>query len=795
MALSGSFYTSVGSFWRLQLEWSASQSQENNTSTVKANLYWMTTSGYGAVYSDAPKKASLYINGTWNEKPATSDLAGLKPNQKKLIHSYTKVINHDAEGNASVTFDGWFDAEVTLEDVKYNRISLAAKTYSLNQISRESSLTSSPSWKAGSNANITISRNSTAYRHEVIFYVKNKANDWVSIKRIYVPASDTYASTEFDIDDVTLIYRTLAQRSSAETQVILQTYKGTNTLIGTKWYYGTVTAPKNSTTTFTKDFSIGGTIKGKITEHNPNFYHTIELTFGTNTWKILDKSTTLDWSYDTSSIASILYTKIPNLNSLDGTIRIYTYYYNDVQVGDYVQAKITASVANSNPIFTKDQFVYADINAPSIAVTGNDQVIIQGYSSLRVTLNSFATPQNGATMKHYQILVNGVTKTITTLGWVNFGKINADKNIVLEVRAVDSRGLITKVTKTITVVPYSLPQVSIIAKRTNSFNTSTTISAVGYISPIEVSKVKKNIVQSVQLRTRKKGSTTWSPYTNFVVTPAGVDYSTDVITVDLDNLYAWDVEVSITDKLNTIIKTKRVEVGRPLFYIDSGMESVGINDLPQNPNELRVNARVVFGANRWASKGTAAQDLAGVMDLSNSDVFGLNGLFFADWADNNGEGLMFPKLNTPQNSTDILQYDNFRIKDGTAFMNGKPVFTSDNEILWGDNALFLTQAQFAYPSKMLSDCPNGWILVWSRFVNGAKSNTNWNISVVPKTYPKISGGWGMWCPLIATGADDTTTAPPMAYKYIYPTEATISGHDRNGVGTQSGQVLRYVLSF
>ena len=95
------------------------------------------------------------------------------------------------------------------------------------------------------------------------------------------------------------------------------------------------------------------------------------------------------------------------------------------------------------PIFS--DFEFKDVNEQTIALTGNDNKIIKGYSTLRITINSNnkAIAQNEASMSYYQI--NGVQYPYAE----EFVQdIRNWSNNSVEVYAVDSRGITTKVSKT-----------------------------------------------------------------------------------------------------------------------------------------------------------------------------------------------------------------------------------------------------------------------------------------------------------------------------------------------------------
>src|SRR5690606_359763 len=124
------------------------------------------------------------------------------------------------------------------------------------------------------------------------------------------------------------------------------------------------------------------------------------------------------------------------------------------------------------------------------------------------------------------------------------------------------------------------------------------------------------------------------------------------------------------------------------------------NDFPQGENEFRMNGRLVFGSNMWASNASGENFGAGAMDLSNSDIFGLNGLFFNDVADNDGEGLQFLQTGKSNGSTNRNDYDTFRIRDGLGMINGTTVL-SNHMKLWEGGA-YMQASQTIYPSKALS---------------------------------------------------------------------------------------------
>lgn len=79
----------------------------------------------------------------------------------------------------------------------------------------------------------------------------------------------------------------------------------------------------------------------------------------------------------------------------------------------------------------------------------------------------------------------------------------------------------------------------------------------------------------------KESSGTWSSWTSI---------SDNVpTTVQLDNNYAWEVQVRVTDLLGSTTYNITVPRGMPIIFFDRLLSSVGFNCFPQNENSVEVN--------------------------------------------------------------------------------------------------------------------------------------------------------------------------------------------------------------
>jgi len=718
MALSGSISKNVGSHWQLKLSWTATQDIDANTSRVTAKMYWIAKDSYGAISSSATKTSAIqFNNGSWITDSA-SGKAKLSANQTKLIQTESFTVKHSSDGKGSFSLDGYFDAEVTLGSW-VGRIDLDQQTFTLNTIPRASSISSSVSFTAGNDLKVSISRASGSFTHDLSLKVNG-----TTIKSV----SDVGTSYTFSFSSAenAKIFTELAQGTSKAVRVDITTKNGSST-VGTGSKSGTVTAPDSATTSFGGNFNIGDTMSGTVKTNNSAFRHKIVLIFGGTTYTIKDNIAAGDWSYSTSAIASALYAKIPDANSIKGEIRIYT-YYSGVQVRSYHSSTLTAYVVNSKPTFSGG-FTYADISAVPSGITKTNQQIIQNYSNVRVTLPAAAkaTALNGASMKSYICILNGkqVSLSYSTSDLVfDMGKVTAGVNVNLSIRAIDSRGNYTEVVKVVTVIPYIVPSLSYSGKRLNNFENQTDIKLSGSYSAAIVG----NTLLEVKYRFKKSNATAWGAYSNFTYTTASGKFSATTAQVDLDNTETFDIELYVRDRLGTSIAVMAVASGQPIFYVDSKNRGVGINKFPTKNKSLEVGggkgvyvdggyfeleayndsygkgkgfAQMFYDANnsrlklqsrdtsnvlsnlqltvgsievaadQWYSKG-------GGLNLNNSDVMGANGIFFRDTNDSSGEGLLFPKSGAPVNSVNVADYDQLFVLNGTGFINDEKIATSGN---------------------------------------------------------------------------------------------------------------------
>lgn len=235
----------------------------------------------------------------------------------------------------------------------------------------------------------------------------------------------------------------------------------------------------------------------------------------------------------------------------------------------------TITIVNGNPVFTTA--TYKDANSSTVAITGNDQYLIQGYSTLEVGILSAnkAVAQKQATMTKYNMAIGSINQDVTyTTSDIaqNLGTLGINANANLLVKAIDSRNLQTTVTLPVNVLAYQPPQVTATVQRVNNFETETDFHIEATISRLTISGTDKNTVNTstgVRYRYKKTTDGSWGSWVNKTSsTSAGNVSVTDFsVLTALDRNFAWNIQVEVTDKLATTTVDLLLPVGIPIFRI------------------------------------------------------------------------------------------------------------------------------------------------------------------------------------------------------------------------------------
>lgn len=331
------------------------------------------------------------------------------------------------------------------------------------------------------------------------------------------------------------------------------------------------TYPNNS-----PNFNIGDKITIHMNRASSSFTHTVKINYG-STSKTIATGVTNSCTFDTSTIANALYALIPNANTYSNTISVTT-YNGSTNIGTKT-CPYNAKVVNANPTFNA---AYLDSNATTAAITGNNQIIVRNKSTLTFNITN-ASALKSATLKNVMITAANLSKTVTlssSSATVNLGALNSSQDVQATVKVTDSRGNSTTKTVNIKVEDWQAPSAIITAKRHDNYYSETDINVDANYSSVN----GKNTI-TIQVRTQKQGESSWSAYQTLE------DNVTSVL--DLDNEYAWNIQVLLTDTFGGSTTYNAVlSRGMPIVYFDRIKSSTGFNCFPQYDQSVEVSGRL-----------------------------------------------------------------------------------------------------------------------------------------------------------------------------------------------------------
>lgn len=385
------------------------------------------------------------------------------------------------------------------------------------------------------------------------------------------------------------------------------------------------TYPNNS-----PNFNIGDKITIHMNRAASVFTHTVKFNYGSTSVTVAT-GVTNSCTFDTSTIANALYALIPNANTYSNTISVTT-YNGSTNIGTKT-CPYNAKVVNADPTFSA---AYLDSNSTTAGVTGNNQIIVRNKSTLRVNVTS-AAAQKSATLKTAKCVILGQTVSANISGssaTLNIGTINTSQNTTAAVTVTDSRGNSTTKNLNITVADWQAPSAIITMQRHDNYYSETDVNVDADYSSVN----GKNAI-TIQVRTQKQGESSWSAYQTLE------DNVTSVL--DLDNEYAWNIQVLLTDSLGGSTTYSAVlSRGMPIIYFDRIKSSTGFNCFPQYNQSVEIDGRLFVNNEDIVSKFTGIGGVARSAPTSDWNTAGstLSGIYMGSSmanAPNNSQNWFF----------------------------------------------------------------------------------------------------------------------------------------------------------
>lgn len=311
----------------------------------------------------------------------------------------------------------------------------------------------------------------------------------------------------------------------------------------------------------------------------------------------------------TTSEKNALFGDMSTVNSKQYRIYIAT---NSNSYRDYTTRNFV--VSNANPTFSN--FTYQDTNTTTVALTGNNQTIIKGYSNLKTTISTAnrAIANKGATMKEYQLVVGAkqVKANYSSSSSVNLN-INAIDNNVFIVYAIDSRSNSTPVQKSpATYIDYFKPVISNAnAIRTGGIGEETTLSFNGSFFNGSFGAENNKIQAQYSFKRTSSTEASWQTFPG-IDNYKGSSEANYIYKFSADG-HKYTDYFTTGDEVRIDAKTYRVvEISDYSMYLDANL-----------PNEPGANVGTIQYMSLWTFGGELEL-------ITNGNNFSFNGVVRGD---------------------------------------------------------------------------------------------------------------------------------------------------------------------
>ena len=363
-----------------------------------------------------------------------------------------------------------------------------------------------------------------------------------------------------------------------------------------------------------------------------------------------------------------------------------------------------------------------------IALTGNKKKFVRYYSNPRYAIN--ATGQKGATIKSYSVVCGSQARATAT------GTFNSVESNTVEITVKDSRGFITSQTLTLDMIDY-VRLTANIGKNNPDADGNYAFNVSGNYFSGSFGAVSNTLTTEYRYKENSGNYSNW-----IAVIPTITDnyysYSVDFTNLNYQSTYTFQTRA--IDAIAVIESPEKVIKSAPVF--DWGEDDFNIN------GTLSINGNPVMEED---------VDTFTVSSNGMNLVLRPNGV-----NDSSGEAI----LDT----------------DGNLTLSGNLVFSGSgntNKVLW-EGALLMGADDTIALAEPITQQANGVVLVFSGYSGSTSAQYNFASFYIPKGVVAVNEGVGH--SFIMSGM----LFSPMAIKYLYIGDATITGHGNNATGEIAG---------
>lgn len=539
MALSGSVSTNGYQGRYLTLSWSATQSKENNTSKISWTLKGAGGSGW---YNAGPiwvgfenmNGSNIYSNTYWSTRQKLYD--------GTTVASGSFTVTHATDGTRQ--FRIFIEGAIFTYDYNVN----GNGTVTLDTIQRYAKIT--PSLDSETETSLTLNWTTDAVIDKLYYSIDNGS----TFTDLNIPEG---TGGSFTITGLTANtgYPIVLKARRKDSQ--LESTSDPQTFTTYRYPYAAVMP----------DFTIESNVT--VTLFNP-LSRTVTAALLASDGTIAETVTTngTTAAFTGSTTKNALYASIPSAVSGVYSVRV-TY---GAEVSTESGGTYTADAALCAPVI--GSATYADTNATAQALLNDPSQIVQNIGIVHYSASNLQ-PKNNATIAGVSVAVNNQEYALTVSGTSASGgnaAINSASDVIAVFTLTDSRGFTGTKEVTVTMLEWSLPSAIITAARQLNFYSETDITVDANFSSLD----GKNSVTITYLCKAV-------PITG-QTTPADVSGTlTDNVqsTIVLDNLFGWNIAITITDAFGgAVTYNSYLAIGVPFLFFDRFNKSVGINKIP-----------------------------------------------------------------------------------------------------------------------------------------------------------------------------------------------------------------------
>lgn len=396
------------------------------------------------------------------------------------------------------------------------------------------------------------------------------------------------------------------------------------------WSYSSpksfTTLPMTTITNSSIDFNIGEDLLLTFKDWEQNkVFLALDVQRVDETWEEVVKTDEViqaeSYNWNLSTIAGVLYQKVPTRNSANIRIRCGAtidgnLYYNTLNG--------IMSVINSDPVFS--EYEYGDKDNITQNVLQNITYMPENYGKMTadISINNKAIAKNAATITKYIAKITDSKnaaileaelpyseKESVQFVFGNFQKADTYK---INIYAIDSRNNITQtISKTFYVLPYSDPLTKINLNRLNNYEEETVVSIDCTYSKLLVGNIIKNDSLIIKYHYCEIDKDYGSEYTTLQLgNPQNKDtnnlnilYNADPFVDLQDNSNKmFKFEFVITDRLTSNSIEIQINQGIPVMFMsDNGKVSIAMIPRSDDDNKLQVQSDITAKDNYGVLRG------------------------------------------------------------------------------------------------------------------------------------------------------------------------------------------------